>query len=105
MRSVVDYLIIWTYRVDPEQRQTFEAAYGPTGAWAALFERADGFLGVDLLRSADDDGQYVTIDRWTSQRAFESFNAVFAAQYRLLDDRLAGIAATQERVGAFCGGG
>jgi heme-degrading monooxygenase HmoA len=96
-----DYTIIWRYRVDRERRREFEAAYGPNGAWAALFKRADGFLGVDLLRSVEDDGHYVTIDRWTSQRAFDSFNADFATEYRSLDGRLEGIAATEERIGAF----
>ncbi len=97
----MDYSIIWTYRVDPERRAEFEATYGPQGAWATLFEQADGFLGVAFLRCVEDDGRYVTIDRWASQRAFESFKADFATEYRSLDDRLEGIAASEERIGAF----
>ena len=100
-KQFMDYTIIWTYCVDPERRAEFEAAYGSKGAWATLFERADGFLGVEFLRCAEDDGRYVTIDRWASQRAFESFNARFATEYRSLDDRLEGIAATEERIGVF----
>jgi len=95
------YSIIWTYRVEPNRRREFETAYGTTGAWAALFARADGFLDLDLLRSVDDDGRYVTIDRWTSQRAYESFKAEFAAAYNALDEQLEGIAATEAYVGAL----
>ena len=58
---------------------------------------------MNLLRSVDDDARYVTIDRWTSPREFESFSANFADEYRSLDERLEGIAMTEERIGAFSG--
>jgi heme-degrading monooxygenase HmoA len=97
------YSVIWTYRVEPNRRREFETAYGPKGAWAALFARADAFVDLDLLRSIGDDGRYVTIDRWTSQRAYESFKAEFAVEYNSLDEQLEGIAATETYIGAFAG--
>ncbi len=96
---IMIYSIVWTYRVEADRRREFEAAYGPTGAWAALFARADGFLDVDLLRSVADDGRYVTIDRWTSRRAFESFKVEFGAAYDALDEQFEGIATTEAYVG------
>jgi quinol monooxygenase YgiN len=97
----VAYNIIWEFQVPHEQVADFEAAYGPHGAWALLFGRAEGFLGIELLRSTDQQGRYLTIDRWASQAAFEAFRARFVADYGALDDRLAGLATKETRVGAF----
>ncbi len=99
------YTIIWEFRVPGDRAAEFEAAYGPGGAWALLFGRADGFLGVELLRSAEVAGRYLTLDRWESQAAFEAFRARFAAEYEALDYRLEGLAAAETRVGAFAGAG
>ena len=41
--------IIWRYEILDEARAAFEAAYGPTGAWAQLFARSDGFEGRSEL--------------------------------------------------------
>jgi hypothetical protein len=49
----VVYNIIWEFRVPRERVADFEAAYGPRGAWALLFGRAEGFLGVELLHSTE----------------------------------------------------
>ena len=98
---VVAYNIIWEFQVSSERVADFEAAYGPHGAWALLFGRAAGFLGVELLHSTEQQGRYVTVDRWASQSAFEAFRARFVADYEALDERLAGLATTETRVGAF----
>jgi heme-degrading monooxygenase HmoA len=98
---VVAHNIIWEFRVPRERVADFEVAYGPHGAWALLFERAEGFLGVELLHSTEQQGRYLTIDRWASQSAFEDFQARFAADYEALDERLTGLATTEKRIGAF----
>jgi heme-degrading monooxygenase HmoA len=99
----VSYTIVWEFRVPREGVVGFEAAYGPDGPWASLFGRAEGFLGVELLRSMDQDARYLTIDRWVSQEAYEAFQARFAAEYEDLDKRLEGVAGTETRIGAFAG--
>lgn len=50
-------------------------AYGPGGDWAALFARAEGFLGVSLLVDHETEGRFVTLDRWVHEAAFRAFRA------------------------------
>jgi heme-degrading monooxygenase HmoA len=101
----VTYLIVWEFSVPRERVPDFEAAYGPDGAWARLFARAAGFIEVELLRSTQQEGRYLTIDRWESRGAFEAFHARFAAEYKELDTSFEGLASAETRVGAFVGAG
>ena len=95
------YNIIWEFRVPKERIHDFEAAYGFDGTWSALFSKAEGFIKVELLRCTEEEGRYLTIDHWISQRAFDAFQAKFASDYHSLDQRLEGIATTEKRIGAF----
>ncbi|MFZ5625337.1 MAG: antibiotic biosynthesis monooxygenase family protein [Gemmatimonadota bacterium] len=79
------YLVVWQYDVDPAQAARFEQYYGPAGAWAALFRRARGFLGLELYRETSIPGRYLTIDRWESLTALELFRHQFANEYAALD--------------------
>jgi len=97
----MSYCILWRFAVAQARRAEFEAAYGPDGPWAELFGKAEGFIGVELLRSAEEEGSYLTIDRWTTREAFEAFRRNFASEYAALDRRLGGLAATETRIGAF----
>jgi heme-degrading monooxygenase HmoA len=98
---VVTYDILWRFEVPDHRRADFEAAYGPEGAWAKLFRRADGFVEVRLLRSSGSGGVYLTIDRWLDEAAFDAFRTRFAADYEALDRQLEGIASGETRIGAF----
>jgi len=95
------YCEIWQFDVPPEQRSEFESAYESGGDWAVLFAKADGFVGIELLRSTEVAGRYCTIDRWESAEAFRSFKATFAGEYADLDATLEHIAGTETRIGAF----
>jgi len=55
--------------IDDTRRTEFELRYGPRGAWAVLFGRAQGFLGTQLLRDEATPGRCLTIDRWQSAEA------------------------------------
>lgn len=95
------YIILWEFRVPPDQRPQYEAAYGPDGPWAQLFRKASGFIGVELLRCTERAGRYVTVDRWRSRADFEAFKRAFGAEYAALDRQLEGIADSETRIGAF----
>jgi heme-degrading monooxygenase HmoA len=103
----VTYEIVWEFRVPPQRLADFEAAYGADGEWARLFAGADGFIEVELLKCLEQEGRYLTVDRWVSQAAFEAFRIQFSSDYKALDERLEGIAITETRIGAFApsGGG
>jgi heme-degrading monooxygenase HmoA len=95
------YIILWEFRVPPDRRAAFEAAYGPAGPWPRLFARADGFVSVELLRCTEQAGRYVTVDRWRSRADFDAFKRDHGAEYTALDQELEGIADSETRIGAF----
>jgi hypothetical protein len=45
----------------------FERMYGPDGAWARLFEAADGFLETELCGRVGQPDCYMTVDRFVSR--------------------------------------
>ena len=45
------YVILWRFRPVVGQESEFERAYGPSGEWARLFRRDEGYLGTELLLS------------------------------------------------------
>jgi len=50
------HVIVWEFRVKSGHEGEFERIYGPGGDWARLFGRADGFLGIELLRESSGEG-------------------------------------------------
>jgi heme-degrading monooxygenase HmoA len=96
--AVTAYVIVWRYEVPTSSRDAFEAAYGPTGPWAALFGRTPGYLGTELVRL--DDGAYVTLDRWLTEDAFQRFLADHRADYDALDQELEPLTSAEVRIGA-----
>jgi heme-degrading monooxygenase HmoA len=97
------YVILWEFVVRPEKVEAFVAAYGSNGQWAQLFARADGYLGTELLSSADSSQQqvFITIDRWQTVGHFAQFEAQFDTQYRTLDTHLEELTLKERKLGAF----
>lgn len=93
------FALIWRYEVKEEARAAFEAAYGPTGAWAQLFARSEGFRGTELLRAGD--GSYLTLDVWRSEADFDAFMAVHKADYEALDRGTEGWTRSEHRIGSY----
>jgi heme-degrading monooxygenase HmoA len=95
------YLILWRFRPLVSRQGEFERAYGPSGQWAQLFRRGDGYLGTELLRRSDDPGEYLAIDRWVSRAAYEAFRTRWSSEYRRLDRRLEELTEEETPLGAF----
>ncbi|WP_278253959.1 antibiotic biosynthesis monooxygenase family protein [Caulobacter sp. CCUG 60055] len=93
------YVVVWEYLAHPERVDAFVEAYGAMGAWARLFRRGDGFLGVQLLRDLEEPTRFVTIDRWRSRDAFTAFMTQHRALYVALDEKLADLTLTEMRLG------
>jgi heme-degrading monooxygenase HmoA len=91
--------IVWRYEVGEENRDRFEAAYGPSGDWAQLFGTAPGYLWTELL--AGENGDYVTVDYWRAEADFLTFQARSGAAYAELDARCDALARSEGRIGQF----
>ena len=85
------YIIVWEYQVSFERAAEFSQIYGSHGAWTELFQKANGYLGTDLLHHASESNRYITIDRWVSAEAYETFLAEWRQEYDELDTRCEGL--------------
>ena len=95
------YVVIWRHRVEPSQVAKFEKAYGPAGAWAKFFSGSADYVGTELLADDERPGEYVTLDRWTSEEACSAFLAEHEAEYDRLDRRSESLTLSESRVGAY----
>jgi quinol monooxygenase YgiN len=69
------YMRVWEYKVEAGQVDDFIAAYGPAGASARLFARAEGYGGTELFRDVDKAGRFLTVDRWADAARWDAFLA------------------------------
>jgi heme-degrading monooxygenase HmoA len=94
------HVIIWQYDIEPAMRGAFEAAYGPDGAWAALFRTGDGYLGTRLFRDTIERDSYATFDYWRSAAAFEAFKRDQRAAYAALDEQCSRLTLAERYIGS-----
>ena len=98
MVGTTDFVRVWRFRPAPDAVSQFERVYGSSGEWARLFRLADGFRGTELQRLADGSGEYLTIDRWESRSAWETFRRDHAAAYERLDRECARLTVVEQLV-------
>ena len=79
------FVRVWQFRPRAECVAEFESRYGPTGAWAKLFARRDGFFGTSLRRVPGTTRNYEVVDRWESRDAWEAFQHDERDAYEQLD--------------------
>jgi heme-degrading monooxygenase HmoA len=95
------YVIVWEFRAQPGCEAEFANAYAADGRWSKLFARAEGYRGTELLLDASDPYRFVTIDRWTSERAFDAFRTTYAGEYDAVDRECESLTADERLVGRF----
>lgn len=91
------FVVIWRY--EAREAAAFAKFYGASGPWEKLFVQAPDFLGTELL--AGHGGVFVTIDRWTSEAAYDAFLAARRADYLEIDARAEGLTLLETLVGRF----
>jgi heme-degrading monooxygenase HmoA len=95
------FVYIWQFDVEEARRVEFERHYGPSGSWAALFRRARGYLGTQLLKDQSMPGRYLTVDRWQSAAAYRAFREEFAAAYAELDQQFEKLTREERAIGDY----
>ena len=99
--SPAGFATIWRYEVDPERVESFERAYGSSGAWATLFTRGTGYLGTELLLEVGRKGHYLTIDRWSSREDYDRFLSEHRDAYEALDMANDDLTRREVHIGSF----
>jgi heme-degrading monooxygenase HmoA len=92
--------VLWEYEVRPGAEAAFEKLYGSGGDWAALFGEQDGYVGTELLRG-DRPYRYLTIDRWQSERHYDTFLANAGARYARIDAQGDALTVVERKIGRF----
>jgi heme-degrading monooxygenase HmoA len=95
------FVVVWQFEIAEDKVAGFEAAYGPDGAWAQLFRTSPDYLGTELLQDTHASGNYLTIDRWTSEEAFRAFRKDHDRDYEVLDRKCDDLTSRETRVGAY----
>jgi heme-degrading monooxygenase HmoA len=95
------FTIVWEFKVAPGSEAQFEQIYGPQGGWAELFRRERSFIRSELLHDMRQAGRYVTIDRWESEDAYETFRAVHEDEYQQLDECCEVLTTSEQQIGRF----
>jgi len=95
------FVVVWQFEIAEDKIAGFEAAYGPEGSWAKLFRTSSDYLGTELMRDAYVPGNYLTIDRWTSEEAFRAFRKSHDNEYETLDRACDALTGRENRVGAY----
>jgi len=95
------YVILWDFEIAPYRTAEFESIYSPQGEWRRLFAQAPGYLGTELLQSADSLWRFLTIDRWACEEDFAHFQQEFGEPYSALDAQCQRLTRSQRKLGAF----
>ena len=97
------YVILWEFVVPPEKVDAFIAAYKDDGAWARLFAQGEGYVGTELLCSAEagQEPTFLTIDRWQHAEDFSRFQEQFGDEYKALDTELEGLTVRERKLGVL----
>ena len=66
-----------------------------------LLQKGEGYAGTDLLRNVGKRGRYITVDRWTSQAAFEDFQKKNKNEYQAIDKRCKSLTRVELHLGYF----
>ena len=95
------HAVVWAYRIAPGREAEFERLYGMDGEWARLFRRSEDYLGTDLFRDTGEAARYMTVDRWTSQQAYDAFLRRMRDDYAALDARGEALTVEETRLGVL----
>ena len=94
-------VIIWEYRVNPENADIFEKTYGQDGEWNILFRKFPGFLGTELLEKKGEPNTYITIDRWESEDLYHKFLFTAKEEYDKMDEHCSMFTLSELKIGVF----
>lgn len=95
------FVVIWQYEVRPGCEAAFAALYGNGGAWVSLFREHDGYLGTELLQEDGEPTRFMTIDRWSSQAAYDAFLTSAESRYAQIDAQGDALTSAERRIGRF----
>lgn len=79
----------------------FEEIYGAEGAWTLLFRGDPAYRGTRLVKDAERERVYLTLDFWETREAYEEFKKLHAAEYGRIDRECEGMTVIETNLGEY----
>lgn len=95
------YLIMWEFQVRAGMEEHFERVYGSDGDWARFFEQDEAYIKTELIHDLKAGRTYITLDFWTSQKAYDKFRKRHLAEYKALDQKCEEMTENEREIGKF----
>lgn len=95
------YLLIWEFHTKPGLDRSFEEAYGQNGIYDRLYKMDREYLGTELLKCSEMNGNYITIDRWTSEQAYKNFKERMKSEIKAADERCSELTDHEAPLGGY----
>jgi heme-degrading monooxygenase HmoA len=93
------HAIIWEFQVRAGMEKRFEKTYGSKGDWARLFAQDASHIATELIHHFNDGRRYITLDFWTSQKAFDEFKERNLIKYKALDRKCEDLTDSEREIG------
>ena len=82
-----EFVIVWEFLVKPGKPSDFETVYGPEGDWVGFFRHGKGYIRTELIRDDKNPRRYLTLDVWTTRKAYLRFKKENRASYQAIDEK------------------
>ena len=92
------FVTVWEFKIKSDCEEELLRINRPGGAWVEFFKQAEGYRGTEVLHQA---GCVLTLDRWVSRAAFESFRDAHLDEYQKIDGQLAHLTEQEHHLGFF----
>jgi heme-degrading monooxygenase HmoA len=96
-----EFVVIWEFRIRSGKHRAFERIYGPDGDWARLFRTGKGYIRTELIRDLETSRRYLTIDHWSSRKAYARFKKEKRTEYQAIDEKCALLTECEVLAGEF----
>jgi len=95
------FFVIWEYKVKSGEEENFEKSYGPNGAWIKFFKPCKDYLSTDLIKGIEAPRTYLTLDKWTSEKAYVDYLEKNKDKYEEIDDEFTSLTEFQTKIGSY----
>jgi hypothetical protein len=81
--------------------EALRGVYGSDGDWARLFGQDESYIRTELIHDSKGERTYLTLDFWTSQKAYDLFRKKHLATYQALDQKCGEMTESEREIGRF----
>jgi len=92
---------MFEFQVREGMEKRFKKVYGAKGDWARLFMQDESYIATELVHALKSKRTYLTLDFWTSQKAYDAFRKRHLDEYSALDQKCEEMTENEREIGRF----